>query len=215
MAEADAAAALSPRLYLISPSVFAPDVLAAAIARAAAGGDVACLRLRLGDLSKKQARAAVEAIKPVCVEADVALVLEDAAQLAAETGADGVHLSDGARRVKKARDALGPDAIVGAFCGASKHAGLVAGDSGANYVSFGPWVAARATDADETLADAALFEWWAEMIELPVVAEGGVTAETLCQARPQADFIALGPEVWSVEDPESAVRAVSRAMTPG
>ena len=51
------------------------------------------------------------------------------------------------------------------------------------------------------------------MIEVPVVAEGGVTlalAETLAGV---ADFVALGSEVWSApEGPETALRAFAARL---
>ncbi|HIE71875.1 MAG TPA: hypothetical protein EYP98_17775, partial [Planctomycetes bacterium] len=53
-------------------------------------------------------------------------------------GLDGVHLTDGSRSVRVARKELGPDAIVGAFCGTSRHDGMVAGEAGADYVALGP-----------------------------------------------------------------------------
>ena len=39
------------------------------------------------------------------------------------------------------------------------------------------------------------------MIEVPVVAEGALTPALIGQLAPMADFIALGPEIWSEPDP--------------
>ena len=60
------------------------------------------------------------------------------AMLAERYGLDGVHLTDGARSVRKIRKELGADPILGAFCAASRHDGMTAGEAGADYVSFGP-----------------------------------------------------------------------------
>ena len=54
-----------------------------------------------------------------------------------------MHLTQGARGVRHARKELGADAIVGAFCGASRHEGMNAGEAGADYVSFAPPRSAR------------------------------------------------------------------------
>ena len=86
-----------------------------------------------------------------------------------------MHLSDGARQVRAVRKALGADAIVGAFAHASRHDGLTAGEIGADYVSFGPVGATGLGDGSTAPLD--LFEWWSEMIEVPVVAEGGLTPD--------------------------------------
>src|SRR4028118_212806 len=60
------------------------------------------------------------------------------ALLVSRLGLDGVPLLDAARSVRKVRKDLGDDAIVGAFCHASRHDGMTAGELGADYVSFGP-----------------------------------------------------------------------------
>ena len=120
-------------------------------------------------------------------------------------GLDGVHLSDGARQVRAVRKALGKDAIVGAHAHASRHEGMTAGEIGADYVSFGPVGATGLGDG--TVAPLELFAWWSEMIELPVVAEGGLTPELAAELAPVADFLALGPEIWSAPEGEAAALA--------
>ena len=50
-----------------------------------------------------------------------------------------------------------------------------------------------------------LFQWWSEMIEVPVVAEGAITRELITQLTPITDFIALGPEIWTQEDPAATL----------
>ena len=69
---------------------------------------------------------------------DVAVVIDDHVKLALRHGLDGVHLNDGAKAVRYARKELGDDAIVGAFCGTSRHEGMNAAEAGADYVAFGP-----------------------------------------------------------------------------
>lgn len=39
------------------------------------------------------------------------------------------------------------------------------------------------------------------MIEVPVVAEGGLTPELVTALAPVSDFIALGEEIWRSDDP--------------
>ena len=75
---------------------------------------------------------------------DIALVIADHTLLAERIGLDGVHLTDAARSVRHARKTLGEDAIVGSFCGGSRHDGMAAGEAGADYISFGPVLASAA-----------------------------------------------------------------------
>jgi len=118
-------------------------------------------------------------------------------------GLDGCHLTDGAKSLRVVRKDLGSDAIIGCFGGTSRHNGMTAGEAGADYVSFGP-VSAGAL-GDGSIAEADLFRWWSEMIEVPVVAEGGLTRALVETLSPVTDFLAVGSEIWSQDDPLAAL----------
>ena len=188
----------TPQLYLITPVGAAASTVGPLLADVMDRFPVACLRIpgagsedelgRLADLAREIAHAR-----------DVAVVINDHVQLALRHGLDGVHLRDGARGVRYARKELGADAIVGAFCGASRHDGMNAAEAGADYVSFGPCGASAL--GHSPIAELDLFQWWSEMIEVPVVAEGALTPALIGHLAPIADFIALGPEIWSEPDP--------------
>ncbi len=141
---------------------------------------------------------------------DIALVIERHVQMVERLGLDGVHLTDGARSVRKTRKDLGADAIIGAFCGASRHDGMTAGEAGADYVAFGPVAATPLGDG--TVADPGLFAWWSEMIEVPVVAEGALTPDHIRALTPVTDFFAIGPEIWGTDDPSAALQSLAAAM---
>lgn len=203
-----------PRLYLILP-LAADEAMLAALPAALAAADVACVRLRLGDLSEAAARELIARVRPIAHAQDAALVLDGAARLARETGCDGAHLEEGPARLTAAREILGADAILGAGCAATRHAGMVAGESGADYVAFRPVSLAAARDG-ETVASPDLFAWWREMIELPVVAEGGVTPEIARDLARLVDFVAIGPEAF--ETPAEAparVAEIAAAVAEG
>ena len=118
-------------------------------------------------------------------------------------GLDGVHLPDSSRQVRDVRKLLGPDAVVGTYCGASRHAGMTAGEIGADYISFGP-VAETALGSGK-VAPFDLFEWWSETVEVPVVAEGNVTLEAATTLAPVVDFFGLGDEIWGTDNPNDTL----------
>ena len=138
-------------------------------------------------------------------------MISDHTALAERLGLDGVHLGDAARSVRAARKALGPEAIVGAFCGASRHDGMTAGEAGADYISFGPVAASALNDGRQAEPD--LFAWWSDMIELPVVAEGGLDLSHIRALSPVTDFFGIGQEIWSTDDPAAALAALHQAIT--
>ena len=196
----------TPGIYLISPAEIELSRFPAQLARVLDVQEVACVRLALSSHDEDVLSRAADACREVTHARDVALVIDTHVLLAERLGLDGVHLLDGARSVRKARQHLGADAIVGAFCGASRHDGMTAGEAGADYVSFGP-VGAHGL-GDGTRAEAALFEWWSEMIEVPVVAEGGLDAALIGALGGVTDFFGIGPEIWDHEDPAAALRAL-------
>ena len=168
------------------------------------------MRLSLATRDEDRLLRAADAVREVAHRYDIALVIDTHVVLAQRLGLDGVHLTDGSRSVRAARKDLGPDAIVGAFCGSFRHDGMVAGEAGADYVSFGP-LSGEAL-GDGTLADFEIFEWWSQMIEVPVVAEGGLTPELVAKLAPVTDFISIGEEIWSAEDPAEALKTLIAAM---
>lgn len=199
-----------PQLYLISPPAFELGSFPDQLARVLDAVPVACVRLALSTTDEDRLARAADALRARTDARDVALVISDHFRLAERLGLDGVHLSDGGRSVRAARKALGEEAIVGAFCGTSRHDGMSAGENGADYISFGPVSASLLGDGSH--ADAELFGWWSEMIELPVVAEGGLDAAQVAALAPVTDFFALGDEIWDQEDPVTALRTFAEAM---
>ncbi|MCA0960693.1 thiamine phosphate synthase [Salipiger bermudensis] len=199
-----------PQLYLITPPEFDLSAFPAQLDAVLRAAPIACIRLALATRDEDRIMRAADAVREVAHAHDVALVIDTHVVLAQRLGLDGVHLTDGARSVRHARKELGPDAIVGAFCGASRHDGMTAGEHGADYVSFGP--VDGASLGDGTLAEPELFEWWSQMIEVPVVAEGGLTPELVATLTPLTDFFGIGEEIWSQDDPAAALTDLIAAM---
>tara|TARA_R110002110_G_scaffold20312_29_gene82505 strand:+ start:1116 stop:1745 length:630 start_codon:yes stop_codon:yes gene_type:complete len=200
-----------PQIYLITPPEFElslfPDQLAAVLDI----HPVACVRLALSSKDEDRVARAADALREVTHARDVALVISDHLLMVERLGLDGVHLSDAARSVRYARKELGDDAIVGSYCGPSKHDGMAAGEAGADYVSFGPVQASALGDGSH--AEQELFQWWSEVIEVPVVAEGALDAEMIRALAPFTDFFGVGDEIWSSDDPAAALATLIAAMT--
>ncbi|MGI3167645.1 thiamine phosphate synthase [Pseudooceanicola sp. C21-150M6] len=194
-----------PQIYLISPPEFDLSTFSEELGAVLDVAEIACVRMALATRDEDRLSRAADTLREVCHQRDVALVIDNHILLAERLGLDGVHLTDAGRSVRKARKQLGTDAIVGAFCGVSRHDGMSAGEAGADYVSFGPVGASALSDGES--ADFETFEWWSQMIELPVVAEGGLTAELIGQLAPVTDFFGIGEEVWG-DDPKAALKAL-------
>ncbi len=83
------------RLYLITPPRFDAAAFSLLLAQALDAGDVAAVQLRLKDVPDDAIRQACDILRPVVHARDVALILNDRPDLAAETGLDGVHIGQG------------------------------------------------------------------------------------------------------------------------
>ena len=199
-----------PQIYLITPPEFELSRFPSQLARVLDSHEVACVRLALASHDEDRIARAADACREITHARDVALVIDTHLKLVERLGLDGVHLTDGARSVRAARKELGPDGIVGAFCGTSRHEGMNAGESGADYISFGP--AGHSALGDGRQADAELFQWWTDMIELPVVAEGQLDADNIRALAPVTDFFGIGPEIWRSDDPAAALGLLVGAM---
>ncbi|WP_282021930.1 thiamine phosphate synthase [Ruegeria faecimaris] len=199
-----------PQIYLITPPTITLSTFPDQLARVLDSTEIACIRLALAGNDEDTIARAADACREVAHTRDVALVISNHVLLAQRLGLDGVHLDDGARSVRYVRKELGADAIVGCFCGTSSHDGMSAGEAGTDYVAFGP--VGTSSLGDGTVAEHELFQWWSEMIEVPVVAEGGLTPELIRDLSPFTDFFGIGDEIWSQDDPAAGLNDLITAM---
>ena len=201
------------RLYLITPPVLAPQAFAGPLREALAGGGVASLQLRLEGADEAAWRQAAEVLMPICQAADVAFLINDKPQLAAELEADGVHLGPQDMPIREAREIVGFDRVIGYSAGDSKHLAFEAGEAGADYVAFGAFFPSPTKDTGRR-ADLSLIEDWAAISEVPCVAIGGLRPENCGPVvRAGADLVAVSSAVWThPEGPGAAVKAFAGAF---
>jgi thiamine-phosphate pyrophosphorylase len=192
--------AMRSQIYLMVEPGLEPDVLGRALDAAPA----ACVLLRSGAAGEDALRAAIAALRPVAQEREVAFLIENRANLANETGCDGVHLSQDGKAIEAARAAVGANAIVGVYCGDSRHAAMTAAEAGADYAAFGGGSPERWW---QEAADPELLAWWQGIMTAPCVAVAGDDLATAGEmAAAGADFVAVGACIWSHPGgPEAAI----------
>jgi len=188
-----------------------PFAFAKVFVRTLEAGDVACVQLRLKNLSDDAICRAIDVLRPEAQRRGVAFLLNDRPDLAFETGCDGVHVGQDDTPYREARAMVGPDAIVGVTCHDSRHLAMVAGEAGADYVAFGAFYPTSTKEA-KFHAEPEILSWWSELMEVPCVAIGGITVDN---ARPLieagADFLAVAGGVWNhPAGPEAAVAAFDK-----
>jgi len=155
----------------------------------------------------------VKTLLPICHAHDVPLIVNDRADLAHATGADGVHVGQHDMACAKAREIVGAGAIVGVTCHDSRHLAILAAEAGADYVAFGAFYPTETKDTKHQPGPEIL-EWWSETTTVPCVAIGGISPENCAPlVNAGADFLAVLSGVWDhAEGPAEAVRAYNRAI---
>src|SRR5947209_6003983 len=100
------------RLYLVLDCAPAggnlPDVI-----RAAAAGGVGIVQLRDKQLPDDELAAVAHAARALCEQLEVLLIVNDRPHVAAEVGADGVHVGQDDMAPAAVREVVGEDALIG------------------------------------------------------------------------------------------------------
>ncbi|MGE0230587.1 MAG: thiamine phosphate synthase [Flavobacteriaceae bacterium] len=190
------------RLYLIAPPGLAPRETANAIAAAAEGGDIAALLIPPGS----DTAALCAACAPITAPAGIALIVTGTDSFSVPAEADGLHLEQpDAKTLKLAVRRLHPRLSVGVGGIEDRHAAMLAGEEGPDYVMFGKI-------ADTAPATADLVGWWSELFTIPSVAIIGDRLEDAASlVAAGADFIAAGNAVWQAREcPADAVARLGR-----
>lgn len=199
------------RLYLITPPVLPAD-FDRILAEALDAGDVAALQLRLKETPETDLKRIIERLRPIAQSRNVAFLLNDNPALAVQTGCDGAHVGQTDMPTKQARKILG-DLTLGVTCHNSRHLAMEAGEAGADYVAFGAFFASTTKEPPE-MAEIETLRIWAQTMEIPCVAIGGINAENCAPlVTAGAEFLAVSGSVWNHKDGAAAgVKAMLKAI---
>ncbi|MEK0084366.1 thiamine phosphate synthase [Benzoatithermus flavus] len=191
-----------PGLLLFVP--LGPDGLAPELEVLLAEGGIAAV---VGDVTALPTAArgpALAAAREACHRRATAFFVRNDATAAHAAAADGVHLDDPAK-VAAVRSQLGPDAIIGAACGRSRHTAMVAGEAGADYVMLG--TLDRPVEDEDGLSE--LVAWWNELFVIPCAVAGRLTPDRAAAfVRAGADLVAVTAGGNDLPELARTVRAI-------
>lgn len=149
-----------------------PDMVREAIA-----GGATFIQLREKAEPASEIAELARAIMPICRAARVPFVIDDEVELSREVGADGVHVGQEDMAASRAREILGPDAIVGVSAQTVAEA-RAAEEAGADYLGVGALIPTPTKpDAVDVTADE--LARICAAVEIPVVGIGGLHVGTL------------------------------------
>ncbi|WP_207956089.1 thiamine phosphate synthase [Rubrobacter marinus] len=174
--------------------------------RAAVRGGVDAVQLRDKHASREDLLRLAEELREVCEGAGALFTVNDDVELARLSRAHGVHLGQEDGPLAGAREALGPDAVVGRSVGSAEEA-VEAVREGADYLGVGTIYATPTKPEEEADGPALLGEVADLGLVVPWFAIGGITLETAREAAAAGAYgFAVVRAVLDADDPASAAR---------
>jgi thiamine-phosphate pyrophosphorylase len=181
------------------------DVLHASIA-----GGVRLVQLRDKRLADDELAAVAHAAHALCERLGALLIVNDRPALAAQIGADGVHVGQDDMPVAEVRELVGPDLLIGL----STHtaAQIDAAHAEADYIGVGP-VHATPTKPGRPAVGLELVSHAAAHAAKPFFAIGGIDAENIARViAAGARRVAVVRAIAQATEPEQAARALSAEL---
>lgn len=199
------------RLYAVTDNAWLGErTLAQCVAEALAGG-ATFVQLRDKQADEVALRAEAAELLALCRQAGVPFVVNDDVEAALAVGADGVHVGQEDMACERARALLGPDAIIGVSTQTVEQA-RAAEAAGADYLGVGG-VRGTATKPEAGVLTPEEFRAIAAAVDIPVVAIGGIDAQTVPLL---ADLNVVGAAVvsaiFAADDIVGATRELSRII---
>lgn len=116
--------------------------------KAVISGGCRWVQIRMKDASDEEVKKVVEEIKPLCLETETFLILNDRVELAKELNVGGVHLGKNDMLPSKARLVLGPAAVIGITANTLEDI-IAVRSLDIDYIGIGPY---RETSTKKNLA---------------------------------------------------------------
>lgn len=197
------------RLYAVTDRAWVGKLTLPQQVEAALKGGATCVQLREKNLADSSILEEARVISALCKQYRVPFILNDNVALAAQCGADGVHLGKEDMDPAEARRILGPDAIIGvsAHNVAEAKAAVAAG---ADYLGCGAMFATT-TKTNVTALPKETLRAICAAVGVPVVAIGGISKQNLLSLAHCGEAgVALVSAIFAAEDIEEECRELRR-----
>jgi len=164
-------------LYAIIDATYIPPAGFGQAAVEVISGGGRLLQVRAKGYPVEDIMDGIREARKIALEGGAIFIVNDSAEVALESKADGVHLGQTDAPVEDARRALGNGAIIGISTHNAQEA-LRAEASGADYISLGPIFPTRTKKDAEAPRGLTLLTEVCRAVSIPVVAIGGITEAT-------------------------------------
>ena len=198
------------RLYAVTDRAWAWDTegLLRQVAEAIDGG-AGIVQLREKHLDQADFLAEAERFVALCREKGAVSIINDDVEIAAQVGADGVHVGQEDLEAGRARQVLGPDKLIGVSAHSVAEA-LAAQAAGADYLGVGAaFVTGTKTDAKPITKET--IRAITAAVDIPVVAIGGISRDNILELRDCGlDGVAVVSALFAQADVKAAAAELLR-----
>lgn len=182
------------------------ETLYAQVEKALKGG-VTFVQLREKALDEQAFLEEAKEIQKLCAQYHVPFVINDNVEIAAQIGADGVHVGQSDMEAGDVREKLGPDRIIGVSAQTVEQA-VRAQERGADYLGVGA-VFPTGSKADAVEVSHETVRAITEAVDIPVIAIGGITKDNVSELSGTGICgIAVISAIFAQEDIEGAARVL-------
>ena len=182
------------------------ETLYAQVEKALKGG-VSFVQLREKALDEQAFLEEAKEIQKLCEQYHVPFVINDNVEIAAQIGADGVHVGQSDMEAGDVREKLGPDRIIGVSAQTVEQA-VRAQERGADYLGVGA-VFPTGSKADAVEVSHETVRAITEAVDIPVIAIGGITKDNVSELSGTGICgIAVISAIFAQEDIEGAARVL-------
>lgn len=200
------------RLYGIVDMGYTMPEQVEARTRALIDGGVKIIQLRAKGVELPQVRKWAICMQAICRERKAIFVLNDYPEMAAEIGADAVHVGQDGGSLADVRRIVGPGVIVGRSTHSPEQA-LQARLEGADYIGFGPLFPTGTKPGRKSIGLQDIADTQAKVGDMPMFCIGGINGTTLPQVlHAGARRVVIVSWLLQQADIAATARAVIRAI---
>ena len=190
-------------MYLVTPDYFGGNYFSIVEESLKNGADILQYRDKTNDFSIRLETAL--RLKNIALDYDVPFIVNDDIGLAIKTEADGLHIGKGDVSYAESRRML-PEGIIGVSTYDDVGLAVRMENSGADYVSFGPFYE-TVSKKDAGLYDKSVLREAVSRLKIPVFAIGGIDISNIHELMESGiSGVAVISAVFSSDDPGRSTR---------
>lgn len=203
-----------PRLYVILDAALITTP-AWECAEALAGAGVRLLQYRNKTAPARELLEMSSRLAALLVPRGVTLIVNDRADVAALSGASGVHVGQDDLGIEDARTVIGSDRIAGVSTHSLEQFRIAAATS-ADYIAVGPVFPTSTKANPDPIVGTDLIRQTRALTKKPIVAIGGITLEQAPDVLAAgADCVAVAGDILSSADPVQRAREFLTVLENG